>query len=347
MSNSSTTNSNNSSHQSDGIWNIPALDNGDIVEPMPSTDNTVATTSSRSSSRSSSSCSNTSSVQRQCYPIDDEEQQQQKQQRQHQNQADNDNNDEEDQQVMQYDIPLNNASDVGTSLPTLEELKTEQYLRSGENNDNPNGLCWWNCRQYFCSMTSKHTSSFSRRRHAFLIVSFAIFVLIGTIVGISFLATSRQWKENTMKNNNNIKRHADIQEVISYLSSTYDISFFHTYQTSITPQYMAAQWMAETDGANWELPSTATDNNNNDGDDSINNTNDTNNHYAYRYLSRFVMALNYYAFHGSDWTNQLNFLSEYDICQWIGYVQGTASTELAGIFCDGTTNIPMDLSLCK
>jgi hypothetical protein len=114
-------------------------------------------------------------------------------------------------------------------------------------------------------------------------------------------------------------RQAEFGSVVDYLTVN-EISDIQDLVTPGTPQNRAAQWLAETDGANLPIPI-------NSGDYID----------GYRYIFRYVMAVNYYALDGPNWTMQLNFMSPYDVCRW-------NLRPYYGIFCERNT-IPRKLHL--
>lgn len=65
-----------------------------------------------------------------------------------------------------------------------------------------------------------------------------------------------------------------------------------------SPQNWAVKWIAEQDAMQLPVPSELL------GPDGTN------------FVSRYVVALLYYALNGSNWSYQLSFLSENDICDW-------------------------------
>lgn len=302
----------------DGIFKIIALSSSVTVDGT--VHDNVSTTNNLDNSSAATPRRNNSK-----YRINDDEEYQLQQQQQHGTKANECNE-------AQYDIPINLSSNqpergnqsvpvhnAEISLPSSEELKAEGHLRQSHGSS------------LFYKVCYKH-----RQRTVMVSLSLLIIIIVSTIIGISIQLL--YLRNNSNSENDMYHRKVDLQEVISYLTNTHDIQFFSD-RTSNTPQYMAAKWMAETDPANWDLPTAST------------TTNDDN--YAYRYLARFIMALNYYALNGQYWTNPLNFLSKQDICSWVGYVDGSTSSgggssnELAGIFCDIQTNLPIDVSLCK
>ena len=67
-----------------------------------------------------------------------------------------------------------------------------------------------------------------------------------------------------------------------------------------TPQYQAAMWLMQDDPANVPVPTTS----------------DISTYDGYRYMTRYVMAVNYFAFNGSNWDDDLNWMTDLDVCDW-------------------------------
>jgi hypothetical protein len=165
-----------------------------------------------------------------------------------------------------------------------------------------------------------------------------VIIFSATTMLISIVAMTAIWIEASRRlhhNKNGQNRNFDIQELVDYVIAKYDIEFYPSIDAPNSPQYLAAKWLSQEDGLNLKLPSA---------------TNGESTMYEYHFLARFVMAINYFALGGPSWLNQLNFLSDSDICSWVGYVRtGTLDREvdLAGVFCDAETGVPTDLSICK
>jgi hypothetical protein len=124
-----------------------------------------------------------------------------------------------------------------------------------------------------------------------------------------------------------------LEAVIAYLTQE-NISNPSLFQNKSSPQYMAARFMAETDGANLAVPTI----------DS--RTLDA----GYYFVFRYVMIVFWYAMRGDDWTVdpgsgfRRGFLTPYDACYWFD-----RSLEI-GVVCvidaqDGAI-IPLGLWMC-
>lgn len=88
------------------------------------------------------------------------------------------------------------------------------------------------------------------------------------------------------------------QDVIQYLLDN-GVSSQQDLQSDGSPQNLAASWLAEEDPANVVIPTfnvTTVD--------------------GYLYMTRYIMALNYFAMDGENWLDSMNFLSGDDVCYW-------------------------------
>lgn len=92
-------------------------------------------------------------------------------------------------------------------------------------------------------------------------------------------------------------------------------------------QHHAVKYLATEDSANLRVPS---------GDKTT--------HEGYRYVFRYIMALNFYSFHGREWKSRLGFLREGDVCDWHEIDETTGAVK--GITCDAK-GMPIALDLCK
>ena len=274
---------------------------------------------------------------------------------------------ENDREYSVYDVPLDNSSrgmmtDTGSdtdssmirtnsvsvsggesSLPHVEELKaTTKGYRHNNSNRNSN--------------SSNSNNSGSKFRKALrggrrkLYVAGTVLLLVVLILLIS-IPTSKRKNRNSSNNDNSNNdnsgkgndnsgngsisfagRNATKEDVFQFLKDQeiyQDIAFFE--QTVKTPQHRAVAWLAREDKANLKVPTKK--------DDAAK---------IYRYLVRYVMAVNFYALGGPDrpWRNKLNFLAPTSVCTWQGpVIYGTKFTTV-GVFCDDkNSGIPTTLEL--
>jgi hypothetical protein len=103
-----------------------------------------------------------------------------------------------------------------------------------------------------------------------------------------------------------------------------------------SPQSKAARWLAEEDGARLPLPPP-----------------DFGLYDSYMYMFRYVMAVNYYALGGPQWTAQHGFLTDTDVCYWNERVVVGSQVPWLGVRCQGIVNdadrvhVPYSLYLSK
>ena len=90
-------------------------------------------------------------------------------------------------------------------------------------------------------------------------------------------------------------RNAVFSEVVDYLVEQ-DVSHRSILETGNTPQKRAAEWIANADKFNLAVPTTARDD------------------YGegYKYVVRYVMAVNFFAMHGHEWDRNLYFMTNRD-----------------------------------
>ena len=94
--------------------------------------------------------------------------------------------------------------------------------------------------------------------------------------------------------NDDIER---FDQVKSFLEDS-GIATLTNLQTTTSPQYKAAVWMANDDERELDIPESL------DEDES------------YKFVQRYAMAVFYYALGGAEWTRSLSFLSGEDVCDW-------------------------------
>lgn len=79
-----------------------------------------------------------------------------------------------------------------------------------------------------------------------------------------------------------------------YIVNVAEVSQQEAFDQTTTPQYLAAQWIAHGDPLNMPIPIFK----------------------DVQYSERYIMALLFFAFGGTEWTYQYNFLSGDHICTW-------------------------------
>lgn len=116
-------------------------------------------------------------------------------------------------------------------------------------------------------------------------------------------------------------RQSTVPQVVSYLAAT-GVSSQSDLKRGGSPQSLAVNWLANLDGKNLEVPK--------DGDGSTDE--------GYKYVTRYVLALLWYALEGSDWLNQFGFLSQNDMCYWNSPIPVTSASGVefvpGGVYCE-------------
>jgi hypothetical protein len=219
------------------------------------------------------------------------------------------------------DIPIENA-DIGSSLPSVDEIKASAALNnSGRNVTNDNdgaagdvviGKSDDDMDAYDDFTATPTQSTKNRRRFKYLVCSLVCIFLVALVIGVVLSIRGRRNGSNSSGGSNE-PRKVDVETLRSYLSKNYNIQFNIPSDGTgaSSAHYQAAAWMANIDQANMKLPKSL----------PIPDKDKLDQVYAYRYLSRYVLALFYYSTGGvSSWLNKLDFLSEQDICNWKGRV---------------------------
>jgi len=95
-------------------------------------------------------------------------------------------------------------------------------------------------------------------------------------------------------------RMATFDEIVEWMAKE-DVSHRADMETTGKPQHSAAEWLALYDEANLPVPTAGT------RDDFLD---------GYKYVVRYVMAVNYFATHGNKWDRDYHFMSKKDVCEW-------------------------------
>lgn len=106
-------------------------------------------------------------------------------------------------------------------------------------------------------------------------------------------------ESTTASSNGADQRMTTVEEIIDWMSNE-DVSHRTDMETVGKAQHQAVEWLALYDPANLPLPATGRDD---FGD-------------GYRYVVRYVMAVNYFALVGNLWPQKFNFMSDLDVCEW-------------------------------
>ena len=194
--------------------------------------------------------------------------------------------------------------EAGASLPLPEEVRTSMgggsTRRLGRNGSNsPVSLKW-----------------------VYLGAALSLIVLVIVVPIVSFRPAATKNNslsefagggigENNGYNSYTIPRGPDpeaarrprplLQNVVQFLIDN-SVSTPEDLHLDGSPQNLAAAWLAEEDPANLVVPLQPAFN--------------TTTLDGYRYMMRYVMALNFYAMDGENWFDDMNFLSGDDVCFW-------------------------------
>jgi Leucine-rich repeat (LRR) protein len=221
------------------------------------------------------------------------------------------------------DVPLDESSmrelksEAGSSLPHIEELK---MTTSGSRRS------VWNSKL------------FRGRRKLYLggLVLLLVLILSISLPKSKNNESSKSAKPDTVNTatnssiNTSGQRYSTKEEVFAFLEREriyLDLTYIES--TVKSPQNRAAAWLSREDRANLKVPDA-------NADAST----------KYSYLTRYVMAVNYYALDGpNQWTNKLGFLTPRSVCTWQGQVQYSEGITEGGVFCPNDRGDPTDLRL--
>jgi len=113
-------------------------------------------------------------------------------------------------------------------------------------------------------------------------------------------APSNQDGTSDTGGDNTEERLSTIDEIIEWMAKE-DVSHRTDMETTGKPQNEAVQWLALYDHANLPVPTSGTRDDMGDG---------------YKYVVRYVMAVNYFALGGNLWDKDYFFMSKRDVCGW-------------------------------
>jgi hypothetical protein len=148
----------------------------------------------------------------------------------------------------------------------------------------------------------------------FVIIFGSVFlVILGLSIGLT-QDTRNERKQVTFHGGDLRLYH--IQEFLT-VNGISDTSSFKHFQS---PQYQAADWMAHDDKLELGIPKLAP----------------SKNDESYDFVTRYVMALLYYATKGKSWQHDMNFLSNKVTCDW--YQVFAPPVGQLGVLCNRNTN---------
>jgi hypothetical protein len=123
------------------------------------------------------------------------------------------------------------------------------------------------------------------------------------------------------------ERKSNFEEVTAYFIAS-GISNEVAIQTLGTPQNTAAYWLALNDEADMAVPAvppTVPE--------------------GYKYMTRYVLAVIYFALDGENWNYQANFVTIEDICSWNQVNFDDSNFYRQGVLCDSNTGLIFALDL--
>jgi Leucine-rich repeat (LRR) protein len=228
--------------------------------------------------------------------------------------------------------------DISSSLPHPEEIKGSVGSASSSTNESI-------CR--------------GRRMYIALATTFVILLMV-----ILPLTISDNERSSTNRSSEPL-RNAKFSDVVDYLATS-GVSDAKALATNSTPQYKAAQWIAEKDGADMPIPlrakssllnrvlqarhisgqATSTSRRQDAATDVPTKEERESKAYHYKYIVRYVLALDFFAL-GSPalWTSTIKFLSPRDVCLWKGPVPVGTGYQIVGVFCEDDRGDPTELFL--
>lgn len=174
-------------------------------------------------------------------------------------------------------------------------------------------------------------SSGGRSNGRFLKIVIAAFVLaavlIGVVIGVNSGGGGASSFNSLKQGDSDAPRKSTVDEIISYMANS-GVSDLNALTTAGSPQSRAVAWMAEDDEANLPAPSA-------DGE------------VAYKYTTRYVMAVLYYSTGGDrTWKYQLGFMTGADVCDW-AFTFNPLQPYRKGVICDSSTGLIDGIGISK
>jgi hypothetical protein len=158
----------------------------------------------------------------------------------------------------------------------------------------------------------------------FLILALIIALTVGLVVGLN---NQQQSTNKELATNTPVPREEEYAAMKSYVISN-GVSSESDFSSSTSPQSRALDFLANKDAQQLVAPSSGL------------NTDD-----GYTFISRYVMALFYYATGGELWNYDLLFLSKHETCEWYDVFQPPVGQ--VGVLCNTNSNKIVGLSFSK
>ena len=181
--------------------------------------------------------------------------------------------------------------------------------------------------------TPEEVNSDRPRRRDLNPIWIGVFVLLLTIFVVALSVGLTSDKRQSSKGDSNAvsndpayikKRKTSIQNWIVNQNISPSVAF-----STGSPQQRALDWMTEDDALQLKVP---------DGSKSSSG--------GYKFMSRYVLAVTYYALNGPQWNYKLEFLSRFQTCDWFN-VFGDPVGQV-GVLCDDDQTVTgLSLSKCQ
>lgn len=199
------------------------------------------------------------------------------------------------------------------SFPTPEELRSSRTSRSSRG-------IWTGAsspKSDAASSSSLTTMNNKKRLCRLYTLLIAVVVLIFFVIIPAVVVSKNNSKEVAEAETSSQDRpRPTYEEVVAYIVAR-GISTESDVLTPETPQNKAALWLARDDPANIPLPPAL----------------DITSYDGYRYMTRYIIAVHYFAFNADNWEIDLNWLTESDICDWNRQVYINGRPGKIGLFC--------------
>ena len=202
-----------------------------------------------------------------------------------------------------------NLESAEASFPSPEEIRTSSTSRS-----NGHPAIWSGGspgRHSDAQQMDSERAIKGTRSHRRMITVFVVMALIVLLVIVPAAVVSRN---NQNADSANSPYYDDI---VNFLVDN-QVSSVPDMNDPNSPQARAIEWLTEQDPANVPVPIAS----------SIDGS-----YEAYMYMVRYVMAVNYFALGGTNWTNDLQFLMLDDVCDWNADVTTEDIFDRMGVFC--------------
>jgi hypothetical protein len=198
--------------------------------------------------------------------------------------------------------------DVGVSLPSPEEVRGIVNMSKGSRS----------------GMSVK----------TIMLFTVAGLVLIASTIGLAVGVSNKNKGSSSNSDRSSLgagldtaARKSDFEEVTAYFIAS-DVSNEVAIRTKGTPQNAAASWLALNDEANMAVPDVP-----------------TTTLEGYKYMTRYVLAVLYYAMDGQNWNYQADFGTVENICSWNQVNYDGSDFYRQGVLCDSKTGLIFALDL--